>query len=220
MKPALIGLLVFLVLASVLFTGVVLGKGMTLVEGVTALLNRGTPTPTIAYTSRGAVIEQVRQVQRLETTTFSVERIIEIKETDPRWPDWLRGDKLLLIAQGTVVAGVDLGALREDDVIASPTDDQLVINLPPVSLFNRDSILDNDKTRVYDRQKGILAPANNDLETSARREADRQILQAACDGGIMRQATADAQRAMEKLLALLDVPVVVNAAPVPACPTP
>ncbi len=220
MKAALFGFLVFLVLVSVFFSGMALGKGMTLVEGVASLLGRADPTPTTAYTSRSAVIQQIRQVQRLETTIYTVERIIEVNQSDPRWPDWLRGDRLLLIAHGTVVAGVDLGRLSDDDVIASPTDHRLVVNLPPVTIFNQDSILDNGKTHVFDRQKGLLAPPNTDLEGAARREASRQILQAACEGGILRQATDDARRAMEKLLALLDVPVVVQAAPVPSCPTP
>lgn len=220
MKALLIGLLVFLILASVLFAGVVLGRGMTLVEGVTALLNWGSRTPTTAITSRAAVIEQIQRIQRLETTTFTIQRLIDVKQTDAFWPDWLRGERLLLVAHGTVVAGVDLALLSEENVLLSEDGASVIVNLPAVSIFNQYNILNNDKSYVYDRQRGILAPPNANLESQARREADRQILLAACEGGILSQATTDAQRVLEHLLALLDVQVTVNPAPVPACPAP
>jgi Protein of unknown function (DUF4230) len=218
MKAALIGLVAFAVLVSVLFTGFIAGRGMTLADGITSLLHGVSPASTTTITSRAAVIEQIKRIERLETTTYTIERVIEVKQTDTFWPDWLRGERLLLVAHGTVVAGVDLAGLSENDVIVSEDGASVIVNLPAVFVFNRDSILNNDKTYVYDRQRGILAPPNANLEAAARREADRQILLAACEGGILSQATTDAQRVLEQLLALLEIEVTVNSAPVPPCP--
>ncbi|HEX5689413.1 MAG TPA: DUF4230 domain-containing protein, partial [Roseiflexaceae bacterium] len=63
--------------------------------------------------------------------------------------------------------------------------------------------LDNQRTRVYDRQTGPLAGDNTDLETRARQEAENTIFQAACEDGILQKASDEAQRSMEQFLRLL-----------------
>jgi hypothetical protein len=219
MKAILAGIVTFVIIASFFISGLAIGRGVAIVDAISQLIHGvSAPQTTTTIISRGAVIEQIRRIQRLETTTYTIERIIVVKQTDSFWPEWLRGERLLLVAHGDIVAGVDLAGLNEDNVIVAEDGQSVVLNLPAVAIFNPTSILDNEKTYVYDRQRGIFSPFTNDLETTARREADKQLLLAACEGGILRQATTDAQRALERLLALLEMDVTVNSAPVPACP--
>ncbi len=63
---------------------------------------------------------EIRKISRLETTTYTIERVIEARQSDPVWPDWLSGDRLLLIANGTIVAGIDLEQLQPSDLVVSP----------------------------------------------------------------------------------------------------
>ena len=215
----LIGLLTVFFAALIFLLGLLTGGGASVVDRVLGLVGLSpvaTPAPTIV--SGDAIVQQIRQVSRLETTIYTVERVIEAKQSDEFWPDWLRGDRLLLIASGTVIAGVDLGQLEAAAVTVSPDGESVTVTLPPVQIFNLNSILDNARTRVYDRQQGLFATPNADLETQARQAAEAEILRGACEAGIMVQATDDAQRALEKLLALYEFTVTVRAAPVPACP--
>lgn len=159
-----------------------------------------TPTPTLR--DRGGTIQQIRSLNRLETKSFSVERVIEASVQRNNPLDLLLGDRLLLIASGTVVAGVDLSKLTPADVTISPDGESITVRLPPSEIFSK--ALDNDRTRVYDRSTGILAPQNKDLETQARQEAESEILNAACEGGIMQQAADEAQSSLEQFLKLLD----------------
>ncbi len=214
----LVGLLTVFFAALIFLLGLLTGGGASIVDRVMALLGR-TPAvmPAPVIISGDAIIQQIRQVSRLETTIYAVERVIEVKQSDEFWPDWLRGDRLLLIASGTVVAGVDLERLDTSAVTVSPDGRSVTVDLPPVEIFNRNSILDNARTRVYDRQQGLFASPNADLETQARQAAEAEILRGACEAGILVQATEDAQRALEKLLALYDFDVTVRAAPVPDC---
>lgn len=215
----LVGLLTVLVAALIFALGLLTGGGASIVDRVLTLFGRApavTPAPMII--SGDAIVQQIRQVSRLETTIYSVERVIEVRQSDEFWPDWLRGDRLLLIASGKVVAGVDLGQLDAAAVTVSEDGEHVTVELPPVQIFNMGSILDNSKTRVYDRQQGLFASPNADLETQARQAAEEEILVGACEAGIMEQATEDAQRALEKLLALYEFTVTVQAAPVPECP--
>jgi hypothetical protein len=223
MKAAVVGFLVFLVIATIFVSGLLLGKGMSIVDQVSKVASdAGTliqgPTPTPVIMSRQAIVEQVQSIQRLETTIYTIERVVEARSSDRFLPDWLRGDRLLLIARGTVVAGVDLAGLGSDDVVVSADGTSAVVTMPPVAILNQDTILNNVTTRVYDRQRGILASLNPNLESDARREADELILLAACEDGILKRATSDAQHALQQLLSLLPIQVTVKTSPVPKCP--
>jgi hypothetical protein len=177
-----------------------------------------TPTPTIR--DRGGTIQQIRSLNRLETQSYSVERIVEASVERGNFLDTFLGDRLLLIASGTVVAGVDLSKLREGDVTISEDGERITLQLPPAEIFSK--ALDNERTRVYNRETGILADQQKDLETQARQEAESEILKAACEGGIMQKAADEAKRSMEQFLKLLDfesVTVTTSAGPCVAPPT-
>ena len=108
----------------------------------------------------------------------------------------LAGDRLLLIVYGEVTAGVDLAALDP----ARLTIDQrsVEVALPEASVFS--TRLDNARSRVYTRETGLFTSPDPQLETEVRREAERQLTQAALDGGILRTAAANAKTTITSLL--------------------
>src|SRR5215213_5740321 len=163
-------------------------------------------TPTTTLRDRGGTILQIRNLNRLETQSFSVERVVEAKVERGNPLDLLLSDRLLLIASGDVIAGVDLAKLKDNDVTISPDGKTITLRLPPSEIFSKS--LNNDRTRVYDRQAGIFAPENKDLETQARSAAEGEILQAACEGGVMRKSADEAKRSVEQFVRLLDFEVV------------
>ncbi|MEO7912314.1 MAG: DUF4230 domain-containing protein [Roseiflexaceae bacterium] len=163
-------------------------------------------TPTTTLRDRGGTILQIRNLNRLETQSFSVERVVEAKVERGNPLDILLSDRLLLIASGDVIAGVDLAKLKDSDVTISADDKTITLRLPPSEIFSKS--LNNDRTRVYDRQTGIFASENKDLETQARSAAEGEILQAACEGGVMQKSADEAKRAVEQFVRLLDFEVV------------
>ena len=158
---------------------------------VSSILN---PTPTI-LPDPVTIINQVRPLARLETIQYSVEKIITAEEGQELVAE-LFGDRLLLVAHGTVIAGVDLSKLTAEDL--EFRDGILSIRLPVAEVFS--ASLDNDKTYVYDRDTGLLRKADRDLETLARQAAEAEILQAAIDDGILDQAAINAQVFLDRLL--------------------
>jgi hypothetical protein len=163
-------------------------------------------TPTTTVFDRGGAIKQIQSLNRLETSSFSIERIIEANIARGNILDSILGERLLLIASGNVVAGIDMSKLKESDVIISQDGKSITITLPPSEIFSKG--LDNQRTRVYDRQAGIgtqiFGGENKDLETQARLAGEQEILRAACEGGIMQKAADEAQRSMEQFLRLLE----------------
>ncbi len=180
----------------------------------------GGPTATPFMRSNTPIVLRVQQLQRLETTSYTIENVIEAgREGGNVLTDPFERDRLLLIARGRVEAGIDLRRLGENDVTISPDNSTLTVNLPPVEIFS--VMLDNEQTRVYDRDTGLFAPQDQNLETQARQEAVDRILTTACEDGVLQRATEDSRRAMEQFLSLLEFETVqVNTAPVPPCVAP
>jgi hypothetical protein len=112
---------------------------------------------------------------------------------------FLFGDKVLLVAYGQVIAGVDLGRLGPEDVLVNG-DGTIYLRLPPSEVFV--ATLDNARTYVYDRQTGVVG-LNPQLETAARLEAEQLILQAALEDGLLDQADKNARDFMRSLLAVM-----------------
>jgi hypothetical protein len=178
------------------------------------------PTPTVI--DRGGTILQIRKLSRLETQSFSAERVIEARVERGNALDLLLGERLLLIARGEVVAGVDLSKLRDSDVTISPDGKQISLRLPPSEIFS--IRIDNANTRVYDKQSGIgtrlFGSENKDLETQARQGAEGEILKAACESQMTQRAADEARRSLEQFLKLAQFESVTVTAPAGACAAP
>jgi hypothetical protein len=138
--------------------------------------------------SRDSVVKEIQRLGSLETAVFSIEKIVEAGQKGNTFQNLLYGDRILLVAHGKVVAGIDLYTINEQDITIRGK--ELFINLPAPRILS--STLDNSKTRVYDRTQGFLSQGNKDLETEARQAAEASITQAACDAGILEEAKISA----------------------------
>lgn len=152
------------------------------------------PTPTI-LPDPVTIISQVASLARLETIQYSVEKVITA-ETGQGQFGFLFGDRLLLVAHGIVIAGIDLAKLEAGDL--ELRNGALYVTLPAPEIFV--ATLDNGQTYVYDRDRGILTRGDIDLETLARQAAEDEIRQAALEDGILDQALTNAQSYLERLL--------------------
>ncbi len=147
-------------------------------------------------TSQPTVIQHIQQLQRLETVVYNMEKIVSGAQDSPYLPRLLAGDRLLLIVHGEVTAGVDLAALDSSRLMIRDTTVEL--NLPEPAIFS--TRLDNARTRVYARETGLFTSPDPQLETEVRREAERQLTQAALDGGILKTAATNARATLTSLL--------------------
>jgi hypothetical protein len=139
------------------------------------------PAGTNINTSRTAVIKEIRNLQRIETASFTIEKIIDAGTSGDVFQQLLFGDKILLIAHGQVIAGFDLSQISEKDIVVEGKN--IRITLPKAHILV--TTLDNTQTRVYDRTRGLLNPGDNNLESKAREAAQNSIEEAACKGDIL-----------------------------------
>ena len=152
------------------------------------------PTPTI-IPDPISIVREVQSLARLETIQYSVEKVITAELNQGTFGT-LFGDRLLFVAHGYVIAGIDLSKLTEDDIRMSG--ESLVLKLPPAEVFV--ATLDNENSYVYDRDTGLLRRADTQLESAARRAAEAEILRTATEDGILDQAQKNAETYLLSLL--------------------
>jgi len=169
--------------------------GGTIATQVSAIL-----PPTATPLPNGqAVVLSIQAVARLETAQYTIEKVI-IKEDGQGALGALFGDRVIFVAHGDVIAGVDLGKIRPEDVVVLP-DGRAFITLPAAEVFVTN--IDNDQSYVVDRQTGLLTKGSINLETEARREAQAEIEQAALESGVLDQAQRNAEAYLRQLLGQL-----------------
>lgn len=177
---------------------------------VQALFN---PTPTI-YPDSVTVVRSVQSLARLESVQYSIEKVIRA-ETGQGIFAPLLGDRLLFVAHGEVIAGVDLAKLGPNDVLVS-TDGRVTVIVPAAEVFV--TRLDNEKSYVYERATGLFTKGDINLESQARQVAEDEIRNGALEDGILNIAQNNANAVLERLLRSLGFKDVVLVVATPTTP--
>jgi Protein of unknown function (DUF4230) len=146
--------------------------------------------------SQPTVVDRIQRLQRLETVVYTMDKLVTGAKENPILPDFLTGDRLLMLVHGEVVAGIDFSNLKPDDVKVDGK--HVRLHLPAAQVFS--TRLDSNKTRVYSRQTGLLVPTDPNLETQVRQEAEHELQEAALADGVLRTAQQNATSTITSLL--------------------
>jgi hypothetical protein len=159
---------------------------MGMLRGGRTLINVDQPT----------VVRQIQQLQRLETVSYTMDKIISGEHANAYLPKFLAGDRLLLVVHGEVVAGINLARLQPNDVAIEGQ--KVLIHLPAAEVFS--TRIDNARTKVYSRDTGLFSSPDPNLESEVREEAERQLQQAALQDGILKTAADNARSTISGML--------------------
>jgi hypothetical protein len=189
----ILGILVGAVLSVILVGAVVwLSTGVGLLQ-LLGLLRGGR---TQINVDQPTVVHQIQQLQRLETVSYTMDKIISGEHANAYLPQFLAGDRLLLVVHGEVVGGINLAGLQPGDVLVQGQ--KVSIHLPAAEIFS--TRIDNAKTKVYSRDTGLFSSADPNLESEVREEAERQLQQAALQDGILKTAGDNARSTITGML--------------------
>lgn len=148
-----------------------------------------------------AVVAQVQRLNQLTTVRYTVQKVVDLEE--PRQP--VGSERILLVLEAAVTAGVDLASLTAADV-GVERGGAVVIRLPRARLLS--VAVEEESTRVWDRSKTWWTPwipYGRDLERRARLQGMEAARQAALEMGILDQAQRNAEDAIRGLLSLVGV---------------
>jgi hypothetical protein len=152
--------------------------------------------PTQFNVDQPTVVHQIQQLQRLETVSYTMDKIISGEHANAYLPKFLAGDRLLLVVHGEVISGINLASLQPGDVVIQGQ--KVSIHLPGAEVFS--TRIDNAKTRVYSRDTGLFSSPDPNLESEVREEAERQLQQAALQDGILKIAADNARSTISGML--------------------
>lgn len=146
------------------------------------------------------VFTEIQDLNQLTTTRW-IGQVVVTEDADPGRVERiagilgldasaLTGESVIITATGEVEAGVNLDEMAEGDVRVNG--ESVTINLPEAEILS--TSLDEDRTGVYDRDRGIFVRGIDDaLVEDARRDAEQRIEETAAESGILEQADANAE---------------------------
>ncbi len=163
------------------------------------------------------IVNEVNDLARLETVSMSFDKVITAeRNTEALWG--ALGESLIFVANGTVVAGIDLAEMQASDVVVVDPD-TVMVHLPDAYVFEL-PVLDNSRSYVADRDTGLFASSDPQLETQVRQAAEAEIIAAAYEAGIVETAQTNAEAYMQTFMGNLGFTEVIftDAPPPPAPP--
>lgn len=195
------GLGTTLVLALVIVVlSVLLGVGLANYGGRLPLLGPLFVEEPARTTTSPVVVEGIQELDRLATVRWTESVVVTRESGGTRLEQFLTGERVLLVATGEVEAGVDLAEINEDDVRVDG--DRVTIDLPEPQILS--SSLDEERTRVYDRDRGLLNLGADDvLVQEARRDAEAEVVSTAEENGILETAERNAEESIRAFVTTL-----------------
>ena len=138
------------------------------------------------------VVEGIRKLDELAILR-TTQSVVVTKEDPGVLGELLSGEEVVVVAVGNVDAGVKLGGIGPGDVRVEGK--KAFIRLPEPEILSVS--LDEEGTRLYDRDQGLLdLRPNDDLAEDARGEAEDKILAAAREASVLGQAEANAEESI------------------------
>ena len=92
---------------------------------------------TLIKVDQPTVVQQIQQLQRLETVSYTMDKIISGEHENAYLPQFLAGDRLLLVVHGEVVGGINLAGLQPGDVILQGQ--KALVHLPAAEILEHEN---------------------------------------------------------------------------------
>lgn len=177
------------------------------------------PEPKLSLPTSTTVITKIQNMGKLETVTYTLEKVISYDPDAGQWYHFLGNRKKLFVVHGYVTAGIDLSGLRKEDINRQEETASITLTVPAPQLLHWK--VDPNKTQVYDADSGVYALWKNDLDPNTTLQieaaAEDSLRSDACQAGILQQASDSAKVQLKSfLMALGFQDVTVNPAEIPA----
>jgi hypothetical protein len=163
------------------------------------LIGPGASRTTVTLDPPG-LLREVKKLSELVSVKYSIQKVVGLKEEKVPFGS----ESLLLVVQGTVLAGVDLKEIEERDIRIERKDNVVFVKIPQARILH--VYLDDKQTKVWDRRITWWTPwvpYNPDLERKARVAAIDSMRTQAEEMGILKEARRNAEQTIQTLLQML-----------------
>jgi hypothetical protein len=154
------------------------------------------------------LLKSLEDLSEYHAATANMQVVVDVEHDTNLVPSFIKGERTLFVAAGSVDAAVDFSSLSESPNAVQVSDDRksVVITLPPAHLT--DAELDQERSRVYDRDRGALdriSEAFSDDGGADQQElyvlAERKLAEAAAgDPELLRTAEKNTRSMLESMM--------------------
>ncbi|MCB1251366.1 MAG: DUF4230 domain-containing protein [Acidimicrobiales bacterium] len=164
------------------------GKGIAVGIGIAAgvilavvLLVRTLPnvwSTTEVERDHAVVLAELRDLSRYVAATGRFTTVVDIEQDADYLPDFVKGERVIYVAEGDVEGYVDFSQLGDDAIEVSEDGSTITVRVPEPELTEAD--LDAERSYVAARDRGLL-DRFEDAVTSGDPTDDQQLVQRAED---------------------------------------
>lgn len=155
--------------------------------------------------SQPVILKSIARLSEFRAATANLQVVIDVEQDAKYLPDFIKGERTLFVAAGNVDATVDFRGLEGDAVEVSEDRRSATITLPAPQLG--EARVDPERSRVFDRERGLLDRAGSVFEDSPTGDrelfvlAERKLLEAArADPSLLRSAERTTRDTLTSLL--------------------
>lgn len=156
-------------------------------------------TPQQIEADKIVILEKVQTMSKLETVTNDFEQVFRSQRDDKRWFGWC-AEYMTFVANGKVVAGLDLSKIDKSDI--KITDSDIFISLPKSEIFY--SFLNEESSYPQSHTSGIFCNRDPKTESSIRKEATARFKEYALENNILEDAYLKATDTLKNLIINLE----------------
>jgi hypothetical protein len=153
------------------------------------------------------LLKSLEDLSQYRAASANMQVVVDVEQDDKLLPSFIRGERTLFVAAGTVDAAVDFSGLSKDAGAVKVSDDRkaVTITLPAATLT--EARLDPSRSRVYDRDRGITNRVEDVFSDNPGDEqplyelATRKLTDAAkADPELRKRAQENTQRMLEGMM--------------------
>src|SRR3712207_6641347 len=138
--------------------------------------------------SQPVLIKSLENLSDYHAATANMQVVVDIEEDARLLPSFIKGERTLFVAAGSVDAAVDFRGLSRDPNAVKVADDRRSVRLTLPAPKLLEPRLDPDRSRVYDRDRGVLDRVEDALSD---RPGDEQPLYQTAEDKLAEAAAAD-----------------------------
>lgn len=102
--------------------------------------------------SQPVLLQSIQDLSRYEAAAGNFQVVIDLEKDVRFLPSWVRGERILFVAAGTVNAYVDFSAIDDGTIQISGEAAQITLPAPALDRTN----LDSERSYVFAQERGLL----------------------------------------------------------------
>jgi hypothetical protein len=138
--------------------------------------------------SQPVLLKSLENLSDYHAATANMQVVVDVEDDARLLPSFIKGERTLFVAAGTVDAAVDFRGLAKDPDAVEVSDDRRSVRLTLPAPKLLEPQLDPDRSRVYDRDRGVLDRVEDAVSD---RPGDEQPLYQLAEDKLAAAAAAD-----------------------------